>query len=116
MTKHSDDTTPRSTTQTARSHEILANRLNAHTTLTVADVADEIAAETHGRQLSNVDPQVVCDIYTGLCETVLPLLARASLVVYDEERDLVSLPGYGSDAPVDVFRHTLTWVDESEYQ
>lgn len=114
MTTHTDDTTAQSKNQTTRYHRVIFNRLNAHVTLTVADLADEIAVEESGKRLADIDPQTVCDIYFELCEKLLPYLARSSFVAYDAERELVSLPGYGIDAPVDGAERTPRWVDESE--
>ncbi|ELY31809.1 DNA binding protein [Halogeometricum borinquense DSM 11551] len=44
-----------------------------------------------------------------LYHTHLPKLKRANVIVYDQERDLVSLPGYGADAVAD-----LRIVDEQD--
>lgn len=114
MTEHTDDTAAHSESRLTRYRRLVVNRLCEHTTLTVADLADEIAVFEHDAPLDEVPPMTVVDIYTELCQTHLPELARASLVVYDEEHELVSRPGYGQDTSVTVSECHLSSTDDSE--
>ncbi|SEP06574.1 hypothetical protein SAMN04487948_112114 [Halogranum amylolyticum] len=99
--------------RSTRYRRLVVDLLCEHTTLTVADLADEIAAREHDASLDDVEPTTVADVYFELCETHLPTLARASLVSYDAERELVSRPGYGTDVSVTAIDVRLPSVDES---
>lgn len=114
MTKPTDETTTSPRSRTARYRRLVVDRLCEHTTLTVADLADEIAAHEHDAPLADVPPTAVTEIYLELCEVHLPELASASLVSYHEERDLVSRPGCGCDVSVTVSDVHLPPVDESD--
>ncbi|ADQ69138.1 DUF7344 domain-containing protein [Halogeometricum borinquense] len=83
--------------------------LDRHITLSVADIADELAVWARACPLSEIPAEDVKDIYMELYHTHLPKLKRANVIVYDQERDLVSLPGYGADAVAD-----LRIVDEQD--
>lgn len=76
--------------------------LDRHVTVSLADVADELAVWGDTRLLIEIPAEDVKDIYMELYHTLLPRLKRANVVVYDQERDLVSLSGYGADAPADI--------------
>lgn len=76
--------------------------LDRHLTLSVADVADELAVWEVTDSLTEVPAEDIREIYLELYYVHLPKLERADVVVYDEERDLVSLPGYGVDAVADI--------------
>jgi hypothetical protein len=115
MTEHTDDTADHSESRLTRYRRLVVDRLCEHTTLTVADLADEIAVSEHDAPLDEIPPMAVVDIYTELCQTHLPELARASLVVYDEERELVSRPGYGRDTSVVVVDCHLPPTDDTEF-
>ncbi|SFK63831.1 hypothetical protein SAMN04487950_0316 [Halogranum rubrum] len=114
MTEHTDDTTDHSESRLTQYRRLIVDRLCEHTTLTVADLADEIAVHQHDAPLDDVPPTAVVDIYTELCRTHLPELARASLVAYDEEHELVSRPGCGLDTSVPVSECQLPSTDDSE--
>lgn len=61
-------------------------------TLTLADVADEIAVATSdGVPLTEIAPETVAEIYMELYHTHIPRLADHEVVRYDQERDLVAL-------------------------
>ncbi|WP_228546310.1 DUF7344 domain-containing protein [Halegenticoccus tardaugens] len=87
----------------------LLSCLERHITLSLADVADELAVWEVTDPLTEIRAEDVKDIYLELYHTHLPRLEHADIVVYDQERDFVSLPGYGADAVVDIQR-----VDERE--
>jgi hypothetical protein len=112
MTEPTDETTTSPQSRTARYRRLVVDRLCEHTTLTVADLADEIAAHEHDTPLTDVPPTAVTEIYLELCEVHLPELASASLVSYHEDRDLVSRPGCGYDASVTVSDARLPSIDE----
>lgn len=76
--------------------------LERHITLSLADVADELSVWGETDPLTETPAEDVKDIYLELYHTHLPRLERADVVVYDQEQDLVSLPGYGADAVADI--------------
>lgn len=76
--------------------------LERHVTLSLADAAEELAVWAETASIADVPAEEVRDVYLALYHTHLPRLEHAGVVAYDQERDLVSLPGYGADAPVDV--------------
>lgn len=78
------------------------NRLTDHATMALADLADEIAVWETSSSLEQIPAEDVLVIYNDLYDTHVPALERAGFVEYDEERDLVSLTGYGTDVQVDV--------------
>ena len=114
MTERTDATTSRPKSRIARYRRLVVDRVYEHTTLTVADLADEIAVHEHDAPLDEIDPMDVADVYFELCETHLPQLARASFVAYDEEDDLVSRPGYGPSSVVAVSDVELPAADETD--
>ena len=57
--------------------------------LSLPDVADEVAVHERGRPLPEISPQTVTEIYTSIYHDHLPRLVEAGLVSYDQERDLV---------------------------
>jgi hypothetical protein len=114
MTEYTDATASGTKSRIARYRRLVVDRVYEHTTLTVADLADEIAAHEHDVPLDEVDPMDVTDVYFELCERHLPQLVRASFVTYDEEHDLVSRPGYGPDSVVTVSDVELPAPDETD--
>lgn len=114
MTERTDATASRPESRIARYRRLVVDRVYAHTAVTVADLADEIAVHEHGVPLDEIDPMDVTDVYFELCETHLPQLARVSLVAYDEEEELVSRPGYGPNSVVAVSDVELPTADETD--
>ena len=57
--------------------------------LSLPDVADEVAVHERGRPLPEISPETVTEIYTSIYHDHLPRLVEAGLVSYDQERDLV---------------------------
>lgn len=114
MTEHTNDTMDHSESRLTQYRRLIVDRLCEHTTLTVADLADEIAVHEHDAPFDDVPPTAVVDIYSELCRTHLPELARASLVAYDDEHELVSRPEYGQDTSVPVSDCRLPSTDDSE--
>lgn len=76
----------------------LLDLLRDHISLTLADAADELAAVRHDRPVECLGPETVADAYFDLYYRVLPPLCRVGRLTYDQETDLVSLPGLGADA------------------
>lgn len=76
--------------------------LTEHTTMALADLADEIAVWEEDSSIGEIAAEDVLVIYTALYETHVPTLERSGIVQYDQDRDLVSLTGYGASASVDV--------------
>lgn len=76
--------------------------LARHVTLSLADMADELAVWENDRPLTEIPAEDVRDIYLELYHTHLPRLVQANIVVYDQEQDLVSRSGYGVDAVADI--------------
>lgn len=77
---------------------VLLDVLNDHATVTLADLADELAAAETGVPVESISAEAVADRYDALYHREIPALARAGLLAYDEDADLVSRPGYGADA------------------
>ncbi|WP_254544430.1 DUF7344 domain-containing protein [Halomarina pelagica] len=69
--------------------------LREHVSLTLADLADEVAVREHDRPLSDVSPDVVLEHYDDLYDVHVPALVDVGVVAYDQERDVVALDGYG---------------------
>ena len=67
-----------------------AGILRDHGTLTLADLADEVAARQHGVRLPEVSADAVRDVYLGLYHRDVPRLEAADVVSYDQERDVVT--------------------------
>ena len=101
----SEDSKP--TTQIAESGPRKLRRrillcLEEHVSLTLADLADELAIWEGADSLEDVPPAEVRDLYMDIYQRHLPELEDEGWLVYEQERDLVSLPGYGADASVDI--------------
>lgn len=88
--------------RSAERDRIVLDLLDEHASMTLADLADEVAERDHGVSVADVDPETVLDIYLDLAATHVPRLAEDYLVRYDEERDVVSLVGHGPDVTVDL--------------
>lgn len=73
-----------------------------HRTMALADLADEIAVWEEDSSLEQIPAEDVLVIYTALYDTHVPILERAGIVKCDQDRDLVSLTGYGTSVPVDM--------------
>lgn len=73
-----------------------------HGDLSLPDLADEVAVAETGRQLPEIDPDDVLQVYLSLYHTHVQKLAEAGLVEYDQERDFVALTDAGRalEAPV----------------
>jgi hypothetical protein len=75
--------------------QLALRRVREHRSLTLADVADEVAADEGGASLVEVPAERVRDIYLQFYHCHLPYLRDAELVRYDQERDLVSITDRG---------------------
>ena len=69
-------------------------------TLTLADLADEVACRRRDEAIVDVDAAEVKQTYMALYHTHLPKLIEYGVVEYDQERDLVS-PTEGARAVVE---------------
>lgn len=65
--------------------------------LTLADLADEVAAREHDAPVSDVPEEDVLVIYLTLYHQHVPKLESADVVRYEQDRDLVAR---GENAPV----------------
>lgn len=61
------------------------------TSMTLSDVADEVAALEHETPVDDVPAEAVERIYLSLYHSHVPKLADANVVEYDPERDTVAL-------------------------
>lgn len=73
--------------------------------LTLADLAEEVAVREYGRPLTDISPQTVLDVYLSLYYDHLPSLVEAGLATYDQESDRVVPAGPGSDSDSDPARN-----------
>lgn len=69
--------------------------LKEHETVTLADVADEIATREFDRSIEEIDPEAVTEVYLSLYHVHVPKLVNADLVAFDEGRDLLALTDRG---------------------
>lgn len=58
--------------------------------LTLPDLADEVAIREHGTALTRIHPEDVLRTYLSLYHTHVPKLESAGVVEYDQEADIVS--------------------------
>ena len=80
-----------------------AIRLLHHTDsskLSVRILAREIAAAEHGIPIKHVTGEPYRNVYNALCQSHLPTLADASIVIYDSKRQTVA---EGPNHPLAVF-------------
>jgi DNA-binding transcriptional ArsR family regulator len=75
--------------------QLALRRVREHRSLTLADLADEVAVDDHGTTLVEVPADRVRDIYLQFYHCHLPYLRDADLVRYDQERDLVFITDRG---------------------
>lgn len=59
-------------------------------TVTLADLADELAEWEHGTTIDRIPPEAVKSLYMSLYHRHVPKLEAVDLVEYDQERDLVA--------------------------
>lgn len=87
-------------------YELLSNRRRRYLldclaehgySLTLADLADEVAAREHDAQVKAVPEEEVLRIYLTLYHQHVPKLAEADVVRYDQDGDLVAS---GETAPL----------------
>lgn len=76
--------------------------LKEHATLTLADVAEEIAVRERSTTINEIDAEVVQDVYHSLYHVHVPKLERADLVIYDQDQDLVGLTEEGMEVKLQV--------------
>jgi len=70
-----------------------------HGSLALPDLADEVAAREHDAPLPQVPEDAVLTVYLSLYHTHVPKLADATVVTYDQDRDVVALAAdLGADA------------------
>lgn len=78
--------------------------LQRHRSLTLADLADELAVTERGVPLVDVSAEFVQRIYMDLYHRQVPMLADADLVVYEQEPDLVGITDQGENVVSTVSR------------
>ena len=57
--------------------------------MTLADVADEVAVRELGKRITDISAETVMEVYLSLYHSHLPKLTAAGIVEYDQERDIV---------------------------
>lgn len=58
--------------------------------LTLADLADEVAARECEAHIAEIPEDDVLEVYLGLYHQQVPKLAAADVVAYDQDKDLVA--------------------------
>ena len=80
-------------------YDVLSERRRRHVlrclqeydeSMTLADVADEVAVRELGKRITDISAETVMEIYLSLYHSHVPKLTAAGLVEYDQERDLVT--------------------------
>lgn len=69
--------------------------LHRHSTVTLPDLADEVAVWDADRPIGEIPAEEVKDVYMSLYHSHVPKLEEADLVTYDQEGDLVSITDRG---------------------
>lgn len=65
--------------------------LHEHGSMTLADLADEVAARAYERPIDDVPADDVERLYLSLYHTHLPLLGAADMVTFDPSRATVTI-------------------------
>ena len=65
--------------------------LDDHGSLTLPDLADEVAAREHDEPFQYVPEDAVLTIYLSLYHTHVPKLEAAAVVSYDQDSDVIAL-------------------------
>jgi hypothetical protein len=68
--------------------------------MSIRDLAERLAARETAQGVADLDPDRVDEIQRGLVRRHVPELEERSYVRYDQQREVVSLLGYGPDVPV----------------
>lgn len=86
-----------------RRREVLRILSNRELSLTLADLADEVAVREHRTPIDEISAEDVKRIYLALYHTHVPKLAAGGVVDYDQEQDMVS--------PTENFRHVAPYLE-----
>lgn len=70
--------------------------LSRHDTVTLADLADELAEQKHGTTIDEIPPDEVKTVYMELYHRHVPKMEAADLLQYDQEQDCVTITDAGS--------------------
>ncbi|NIB98363.1 hypothetical protein [Halobacterium sp. R2-5] len=65
--------------------------LREHESLSLPDLADEVALREHDAPLPQVPEDAVLQVYLSLWHVHVPKLTDADVVAYDQDRDIVTL-------------------------
>lgn len=96
-----DEPVPSGSLPTDTAFELLAHRrrrtalrcLSDHApSISLADLAEEVAVRETGRSLPDIDPDEVLQVYLSLYHVHIPKLTEAAVIEYVQDRDLVTLP------------------------
>ncbi len=90
---------------------IVRSLLEEHVTLTLADLADEVAVRTHRRPVPEIPATAVLDCYLDLYRTHVPALVDRGKLTYEPEPDRVSLAGYGTAETALDESHVVSYCD-----
>lgn len=74
--------------------------LQEHVSMSIRDLAERLATRETAQRVVDLDPDRVDEIERALVRRHVPELEERSYVRYDEQREIVSLLGYGPDVPV----------------
>lgn len=78
--------------------------LQQHRSLTLADLADELAVAEREAPLTDVPAEFVQEVYMDLYHRQIPVLADADLVDYEQESDMVGITELGTNVVSTVSR------------
>ena len=84
--------------------------LASERTMTLPDLADEVAVRERDARIDDIDPDDVAEIYFSLYHTHVPKLRDAGLLAYEQETDVVR----ATEAGVEVAAWTADVVDRLE--
>lgn len=73
-----------------RRRDVLRCLQEYNESMTLADVADEVAVRELGKRITDISAETVMEIYLSLYHSHVPKLTAAGIVEYDQERDLVT--------------------------
>ncbi len=92
--------------------------LSEHVTMTLADVAEEVAVWERDTTIDNISPEEVKEIYTALYHVHVPKMESANVVTYDQDNDLVGLTELGHELKSQwgEVQETVQWDELGGYQ
>lgn len=86
--------------------------LHRHSTVTLPDLADEIAVWDAERPIDEIPAEEVKEVYMSLYHSHVPKLEEADLITYDQEGDLVSITERGLEVGASLDSLAERFADE----